>query len=289
MTRQARDQHASAPRLAGTGRLADDLYLMAHHETTGRPLLQPRAAGLGLAGALLAELTLAGAIEIAAGRIAIVGPALPEDGLAREVLGRVHGEHAQHPAQTWLAFLARTAPADVARRQIFPLYFRIYVEHALADGIIHTTPSRAAAALWLPAGPDPAAQPPGHAERLAAATSPWTGRFVAFDAALEARHPAGTAHRHLALLAVRPGRQGQGTGTALLRSYHQALDRDGTPAYLEASDLRTRRIYLTHGYADHGPPIRLPGGPLMYPMWRQPVPRPRASAGHADPIPPAGM
>ena len=46
-------------RLSGTGRLADDLYLMAHHDVTGRPHLQPRATGIGLAGALLAELTLA--------------------------------------------------------------------------------------------------------------------------------------------------------------------------------------------------------------------------------------
>src|SRR5260370_2762143 len=116
MTGQARDQHASAPRLAGTGRLADDLYLMAHHEATGRLLLHPRAAGLGLAGALLAELALAGAIDIFGGQVAAAGPAPPEDGLARGVLGQVRGEHAQHPARDWLAFLARTAPADVACR-----------------------------------------------------------------------------------------------------------------------------------------------------------------------------
>ena len=43
-------------RLSGTGGLADDLYLLAHHEVTGQPHLQPRAIGLGLAGALLAAL-----------------------------------------------------------------------------------------------------------------------------------------------------------------------------------------------------------------------------------------
>lgn len=77
MTRPARDQRAPAPRLCGTGRLADDLYLMAHHETSGRPLLQPRAAGLGLAGGLLAELILAGAIEISPGGIAVTDPSRP--------------------------------------------------------------------------------------------------------------------------------------------------------------------------------------------------------------------
>lgn len=32
-----------------------------------------------------------------------------------------------------------------ARRAVFPFYFRIYVEHALATGIVYTTPGRTAA------------------------------------------------------------------------------------------------------------------------------------------------
>lgn len=39
---------------------------------------------------------------------------------------------------------------EASRHKIFPAYFRIFVEHALAQGIVHTTPDRAAAALWLP-------------------------------------------------------------------------------------------------------------------------------------------
>jgi hypothetical protein len=116
MTRQARNQYAPAPRLCGTGRLADDLYLMAHHEVTGRPHLQPRAVGLGLAGALLAELMLAGTIEMVAGEVAVADPAPPDDELARDVLGRVLGEQQWHPAPTWLSFLALTAAGDVAGR-----------------------------------------------------------------------------------------------------------------------------------------------------------------------------
>jgi len=158
-----------------------------------------------------------------------------------------------------------------ARRDIFPGYFRLCLEHAMTSGVVHTIPDRAAAALWIPAGEDAAGQPADYAGRLAAATDPWTGRFLAFDAALDRHHPAGVSHHHLAVLGVRPDRQGRGTGTALLRAYHEILDRDaGAPAYLEAADLRTRRIYLHHGYADHGPPIRLPEGPLMYPMVRRP-------------------
>ena len=156
-----------------------------------------------------------------------------------------------------------------ARRRIFPGYFRIYVEHTLASGFVHTTADRAAVALWMPAGQDP---PDGYDERLAAATGHRARRFLAFDAALDHHHPADIPHQHLAILAVRPDRQGQGTGTALLRARHTALDRAGTPAYLEASSPRSRDLYLRHGYVTRpGAPFHLPdGGPPMWPMWREP-------------------
>jgi GNAT superfamily N-acetyltransferase len=115
-------------------------------------------------------------------------------------------------------------------------------------------------------------------------------RFVVFDGELDDHHLTGVEHHHLAILAVRPDRQGQGTGTALLDAHHAVLDEQGMTAYLEASDERTRRIYLRHGYADHGTPIHLHGGllaggdhlapgqpgngPRMYPMVRGPGPHP---------------
>lgn len=102
--------------LTGTGRLADDLYLMAHHEASGKPLLQPRAVGLGLAGALLAELVLAGRIRVGPGGVAVAEPAPSGDSLADKVLGLVLGEEQRRPTRDWLLFLARTAAADVARR-----------------------------------------------------------------------------------------------------------------------------------------------------------------------------
>jgi Golgi phosphoprotein 3 GPP34 len=101
-------------RLSGTGRLADDLYLMAHHEVTGKPYLQPRAAGLGLAGALLAELMLSGTLCLWRGGVAVADRPPPGDGLAGSVLSLVLSEHEQHGARDWLLFLARTAAEDVA-------------------------------------------------------------------------------------------------------------------------------------------------------------------------------
>jgi GNAT superfamily N-acetyltransferase len=136
---------------------------------------------------------------------------------------------------------------------------------------VHTTPGRTAVALWLPTGEEGPHPPASYGARQAAVTSRWASRFEAFDATLDRHHPTGLPHHHLAMLAVRPDNQGQGIGTALLRAHHTALDSDGMPAYLEASGLGTRRIYLRHGYLDYGTVIQLPdGGPRMYPMMRQP-------------------
>ena len=168
------------------------------------------------------------------------------------------------PPSRWLV----KDPAN--RRAIFPGYFRLYVEHALACGLVQTTPDRDAVALWLPAGPGAPGPPDGYSTRLAATTGPLIARFEAFDAALETRHPVAVPHQHLAILAVRPGQQRQGTGTTLLAARHATLDAEGIPAFLEASSLTTRRLYLRHGYIDYGFRIDLPGGPPLYPMWRRP-------------------
>jgi GNAT superfamily N-acetyltransferase len=168
------------------------------------------------------------------------------------------------PPSRWLI------PLATVRREIFPGYFRLQIEHALASGLVHTTPGRTAAALWLPGGTEAREPAEGYEERMAAATYPWTERFAVFEATLGGRHPSGP-HEYLAILAVRPDRQRRGTGTALLHARHQILDRaPGMAAYLEAASPRARQLYLARGYADHGPPIELPGGPPMYPMMRAP-------------------
>jgi GNAT superfamily N-acetyltransferase len=160
----------------------------------------------------------------------------------------------------------------VARRDVFPGYFLIFVEHVLASGVVQTTADRSAVALWQFVGDGHDSGPVGYEERLTALTSPWTDRFLAFDAALDRCHPAGIPHHYLAMIAVRPDRQGAGIGAELLRSYHQEIDRQNdAPAYLEASSERVCGLYLRHGYTSGpGAPFYLPdGGPPMWPMWRR--------------------
>jgi GNAT superfamily N-acetyltransferase len=169
-------------------------------------------------------------------------------------------------------------PDPAARRQVFPGYFRLRIEHALAHGIVLTTSDQAAVALWLPAGEEPAEPPGGYGERLAAVTGRWADRFGIYDPVLGRRHSSGLACHHLALLAVRPDRQGQGLGTALLRAHHAALDRDGIAACLEAASIRSRRLYHAEGYEDRGGLI-FQAGAAMFPMVRWP--RPGNQAGQA--------
>jgi hypothetical protein len=102
--------------LGGTGLVADDLYLMAHHETSGRPFLQPRPLGIGLAGALLAELTLGGHVVTGSDSTVTAGPTVPGDDLARQVQNQIACEPERHLLLEWLLFLGQSAAGGVGRR-----------------------------------------------------------------------------------------------------------------------------------------------------------------------------
>lgn len=167
MTGNTAQQRAPVPGLGGTGFLADDLYLLAHHERTGRLLLSARAAGLGLAGALLAELMLAGCVRVSGGHVAATGAAPPKDGLAIAVLRVLASEDPPRPVGDWLAFLARTAPADVAGR----------LEQA---GYLVRTPALPwRAPRWRPADPDCAFAPVARVKSALSPAQPADTQMVA--------------------------------------------------------------------------------------------------------------
>jgi len=103
--------------LSGTGLVADDLYLMAHDDRTGKPLLPPRPLGTGLAGALLAELMLARCIGLRSDTAVVIGQDVPRAAVAGHVLlKQIADEPSPLPVRTWLGFLSQTAARDVALR-----------------------------------------------------------------------------------------------------------------------------------------------------------------------------
>ncbi|WFE19417.1 GPP34 family phosphoprotein [Solwaraspora sp. WMMD937] len=63
--------------LPPTGRLADELFLIAHDDVTGKPRVPTRVVGRGLAAAILADLAYVGAVTVAATGMVVTGTAAP--------------------------------------------------------------------------------------------------------------------------------------------------------------------------------------------------------------------
>jgi hypothetical protein len=102
-------------RLRRTGRLADDFFLMVHDDMSGRSRLSPRILGIGLAGALLGELAVYGAVRIKNGRLRPTDAKPPPDELADSVAQDVRSEPPL-PVRDWLDYLSQEALARVGRR-----------------------------------------------------------------------------------------------------------------------------------------------------------------------------
>jgi len=103
--------------LSGTGLVADDLYLLAHDDRTGKPLLPPRPLGTGLAGALLAEVMLTSCIALRSDTAVVIGRDVsPAVVYGHVLLKQIAEEPGPLPVRAWLRYLARTAVRDVALR-----------------------------------------------------------------------------------------------------------------------------------------------------------------------------
>ncbi|GII31558.1 GNAT family N-acetyltransferase [Planotetraspora mira] len=161
-------------------------------------------------------------------------------------------------------------PPDDDRRRVLPPFFTMLTEHALTYGEVYATADMAAVAVWFHNDVAPPPDIPDEAERVAAFAGRHASRLAQLDEEMAKHHPH-DPHHYLSLLAVLPERQGQGLGSRLLAEHHARLDEAGVAAYLEASNARSRELYLRHGYRDlETTPMILPDGPPMFPMWRPP-------------------
>ncbi len=171
-------------------------------------------------------------------------------------------------------------PGEEYRRRTHHRLMGAFTDIVLADGWIDLTEDGAACALWLsvpgeedaPGEPDEA--PAEDAEDVPAqvreAVDPDNERVESIARLTEDIHPSGPAHAYLWMIGVAPERQGEGLGTALIASVLDRCDRDGLPAYLEASSERSKGLYERLGFACTGRVLHLPDGPRMWPMWRDP-------------------
>ncbi|WP_030334602.1 GNAT family N-acetyltransferase [Micromonospora parva] len=165
------------------------------------------------------------------------------------------------PVADWLV------PDPTDRRTVYQRYFELALNHGLDKGHVDTTADLSAVAIWYPrTDPEPKSALE-YSAAMEAATGVYAPKFTLLDAMFEAFHPS-EPHHYLAYVAVNPEQQNRGIGAALLSHHHRQLDALGMPAYLEASNLRNRELYVRLGYRA-GPPMILPTtGPTIWRMWR---------------------
>jgi GNAT superfamily N-acetyltransferase len=172
-------------------------------------------------------------------------------------------------------------PGAEDRRAKHPGLMAAFTDIVLAAGRIDVMEDGSACALWLSVPADEGHDDHGGREgdagdegpaQVREAVDPDNERIEAIGRLTAAVHPTGRAHEYLWMIGVAPGRQGEGLGTALIEAVLDRCDREGLPAYLEASSARSRKLYERLGFEPAGKVLDLPDGPAMWPMWREPRP-----------------
>jgi GNAT superfamily N-acetyltransferase len=88
--------------------------------------------------------------------------------------------------------------------------------------------------------------------------------------AMEAKHPR-EPHYYLPFVGVEPEWQGRGLGSSVLAPVLERCDREGMPAFLEASTARNRDLYERHGFLVTEEFRLGRGAPTQWRMWRAPA------------------
>ncbi|MEU2494787.1 GNAT family N-acetyltransferase [Streptomyces sp. NPDC007883] len=192
----------------------------------------------------------------------------------REAVVRLLDEAFMHdPVSSWVF------PDEAHRRRVHGVFLGVFLDAALTGGRVDMTEDGTAAALWLQVPAEAPEEEDDTPARMREIADPDNERAELVGRLTGAVHPQGRAHEYLLLIAVSPERQGEGLGTALLAPALERCDREGVPAYLEASSARSCRLYERLGFSFTDRTVQLPDGPLMWPMWREPVARGTASEG----------
>jgi GNAT superfamily N-acetyltransferase len=160
---------------------------------------------------------------------------------------------------------------DAGRPRALERFFTIRAQQLIGQEEVYTTDELAGAALWTL--PDRWEMGVGQVIGLRSIV-PALGwrlpRVLRGLTLVEKRHPR-APHFYLASLGTDPARQGEGVGSALMGPVLGLCDTDGLGAYLESSKERNIAFYARHGFRVTEE-VRLPGGPPVWLMWRDPRP-----------------
>jgi GNAT superfamily N-acetyltransferase len=164
--------------------------------------------------------------------------------------------------------VARWVLPDAGRYLTYwPQFVSALAGNAFANGTADSIGDCGGVALWLP--PDVGSDDEAMAT-IAAEAVPEPDQEEVFSVMgqMGEYHPA-ERHWYLPLVGVDVPKEGGGLGSALLRHAAQRCDRDGLPAYLEATNPRNKRLYAAHGFEELGV-IQAGGSPPIWPMLRKP-------------------
>jgi ribosomal protein S18 acetylase RimI-like enzyme len=182
-----------------------------------------------------------------------------------------------HSAERVYSALTLAFVADPASRWLFteadnfllnfPKFARALAGPALHSGTGLVMDNYAAVALWLAPGEGPDEQALGELIETVVAREKQDDMAAVVEE-MGRYHPKGP-HWYLPLIGVEPSRQGQGLGSALLRTSLSRCDADGLPAYLESSNPKNQPLYERHGFQAIGE-IKIRSCPPIVPMLRRP-------------------
>jgi len=180
-----------------------------------------------------------------------------------EPIGRILGDAFENdPVMAWCF------PDPGVRPRRLEAMFRLVASDGYGPVGSSTIVDDTGAALWMPAGAtlgddvwDPLRQ------KLAVALEGELERIGTVVGMMEEVHPSDTDHWYLLSIGVRQSAQGAGLGGKLLEHTLRLVDERHQPAYLEASNPRSRALYERHGF-EATMTLTLPDGPDIWPMWR---------------------
>jgi GNAT superfamily N-acetyltransferase len=152
------------------------------------------------------------------------------------------------------------------------------VRQLLAYGEIWITTDATSAALWTPPGEAAV----NFAQKLALArgllrprlATPLPRLALALSR-MRGMHFEEPPHWYLSRLGTEPHLQGRGLASAALQPVLKRCDDDRIGAYLETAVERNLSFYAHHGFRVRDE-LRLPAGPMIRSMWREPQARKQA-------------
>lgn len=180
-----------------------------------------------------------------------------------DLVARVLGEAFQDdPVSQWVF------PGDERRREVQPTFFRAFTEAAFADGEVYLAHDHTAASLWFRS--EGGESPEEFMDRFAFLDADDLDRFSVLSELMASNSTHSEPHLHWQFCGLLPSAQRKGVGSAIARQHFRRLDAEGIPCSGEASSARSARLWRRHGFVDSGEPFAPPGGPEMFPIWREP-------------------